>query len=115
MVADYLSSQGARVHFVEWGKTEPWEVRNKQGNQDAPVVSAYARVHPQTGRLHVLVTRGFWLWEQPTPFQLKLSVAWLKVGGVAWPMDTNMDLSAILPMLEKDRQQRAMGLNIVEK
>lgn len=112
-VADYLSSQGARVHFVEWGKTEPREIRVEQGNQDVPVVSAYARIHPQTGQLHVLVTRGFWLWQQPTPFQLKLSVAWMKAGGTAWPMDTNVDQPATLPMLEKDRGQRVMALTDV--
>ena len=86
-VADCLSSQGARVHFVEWGKTEPRAVRVEQGNEDVPVVSAYARVHPQTRRLHVLVTRGFWLWEQQTPFQAKLGVALMKAGGSAWPLD----------------------------
>lgn len=100
-VADYLSSQGARVHFVEWGKTEPREVRVEQGNQHVPVVSAYARVHPKTGRLHVLVTRGFWLWEQRTPFQAKLSMAWMKAGGMAWPLDPEVDQPATLKRLSR--------------
>ena len=114
-VAEHLSSQGARVHFVEWGKTESRVVRVEQGNGDVPVVSAYARVHPQTGRLHVLVTRGFWLWEQPTSFQAKLGMAWMKAGGTAWPLDPEIDQPARLPVLDNGRQQRAKALAAVDK
>ena len=84
--------QDAKVHFVEWGITEPRHVRVQQGSADVPVVSAYARIHPETGRLHVLVTRGFWLWEQRTPFQAKLCMAWMQAGGTAWPKDKSVEL-----------------------
>ena len=61
--------------------------------------------HLRTGRLHVLVTRGLWLWERSTPFPPKLWEAWMKAGGTVWPTDLSVAQPETLHIFLRDEKQ----------